>query len=189
MSRYISLQTFDADHPISGKLLLMKRNKDDCMWYNKSDAYEINEDIGYDINFNKFKNHGIELRFFDWFPEMYLEAVMNFLILLAERAMAIDVVFDKMHYQDIILGCVRGGFHYVLSMKECNVILRDLQLTEIGCGMTAHTLLQYISDILYEMYRGGPIATCMSPRMRRPELVNYNKMAYEQLCVDLFGKK
>jgi hypothetical protein len=167
----------------------MKRDVNPCLWHNRSEAYEINEEIGYDINFNKIKNHGIELRFFDWFPEMYLEGVVNFLILLAERAMAIDVVFDKTRYQDIILGCVRGGFKYILGMDECNVILRDLQLTEIGCNMTAHTLIMYISDTLYEIYHNGPIATRMSPRMCRPVLVDYNKIAYEKLCVDLFGKK
>ena len=189
MSRYISLQTFDADQAISGKLLLMPRKLDSRLWYNvKDEAYEINSEIGYDINFNKFKNHGVELRIFDWFPEKYLEGVVNFLILLAERSTVIDV-FDKSRYQSIILGCVRKGFKYVLSMEECNVILGDLQLATIFCDMTAHTLLQYISDTLYEMYRNGPIASCMSPGMRRPELVNYNKIAYEQLRGDLFGKK
>ena len=186
LSRYISLQTFDADKPINGKLLLMERDTDPTMWYNMNKAYELNSKIGYDINFNKFKNHGIELRIFDWFPEIYLSDLINFIILLAEHSKT-TIHFDTSHYQHIIFGCVYRGFKYILTQDECNIILGDLTLSKVTCDMSAHALLTHISDTLYQMYHSGPIVTCMSPNMPRPELVNYNKIAFKQLHCDLFS--
>lgn len=86
LSRYVSLQTFDTRAPINGKLL--QCDVPATSWYRTLNAspYVTNDKIGYDINFNKFKNHGMELRFFDWFPETYLADLIFFLILLGEHA-------------------------------------------------------------------------------------------------------
>ena len=77
LSRYISLQTFDTDHPVNGKLLLLPKSNDSKYWYNQLHdmPYQINSEIGADINFNKFKNHGIEMRFLDWLSltQLFLE--------------------------------------------------------------------------------------------------------------------
>lgn len=88
LSRYISLQTFDVERPVNGKLLLMPKPDDPKFWYNRfqDTPYYLNKEIGYDINFNKFKNHGIEIRFFDWFPEEHLKSVIDFFVLLGAHS-------------------------------------------------------------------------------------------------------
>jgi len=196
LSRYISLQTFDVSRPVNGKLLLQLKPTDPAFWYNQmqESPYVCNKEIGFDVNFNKFKNHGVELRFFDWFPEAYVGDVLNLLILLAEHSLrhTPSIAFDKSRYNRILAGCVRDGFRHTLSAEECNVILQDLQLptltaTALTATTSAHDLLSYISDVLYDTYKDGDIVQRMSPRMARPCLHNYNKEAYAQLTRDVYN--
>jgi hypothetical protein len=192
LSRYISLQTFDTAAPVNGKLLLMQRSVDERLWYNqlRSGPYELNDKIGYDVNFNKFKNHGIELRFFDWFPEEYMKDVMNLIVLLAAHSVSTvePCSWVSVNYQNIILKCVRLGFRCQLSSDECAVILRDLQLSIAVSLLPVEpiTLLQQISDKLYEQYRLSDVVQMMSPSMARPVLVNYNYIAFTKLYYDIY---
>ena len=201
LSRYVSLQTFPTRAPVNGKLLHCEVPEES--WYHMlgSSPYHTNDVIGYDVNFNKFKNHGIELRFFDWFPEMYLADLVFFLILLGEHAIHCakrvlprslrgtrKAVFDTRHYADIIKGCVRKGFTHVLSALEVNHILEDLQLRPLNGPRTAHELLCHLSNVLFATYRNGDIVSVMAPhRTVPPVMVNYNRIAFQKLHRDLFG--
>jgi len=191
MSRYISLQTFDTNVPVNGKLLVMDKPTDPTFWYNqmKDTPYLPNDQIGYDINFNKFKNHGVELRFFEWFPEEYLADVIHFIVLLAQHSLARGTFsLDKSKYNRLIQGCVQKGFTYLISAEDCNVILNDLGLPIVMERHTAHALLSSISDQLYDLYLDSDLIQKMSPGMIRPTMVNYNRMAFEALHRDVFGK-
>jgi alanine dehydrogenase len=192
LSRYISLQTFNTSSPVNGKLLLMPKPADTAYWYNqlKDSPYLINQTIGYDINFNKFKNHGVEIRFFEWFPEEYLIDVANFFVLLAQHSLTSDTFpFEKMNYNSILQGCVQKGFTYQLSVKESNQILEDLRLPlRMNGPVTAYELLSAMSDVLYDYYHNGEIVKRMSPNMKKPCLVNYNYIAFQKLHSDIFGK-
>ena len=202
LSRYVSLQTFPTKAPVNGKLLHCE--VPEGSWYRGlgESPYHTNNVIGYDVNFNKFKNHGIELRFFDWFPEEYLADLVFFLILLGEHAVhcakrsprdlggprSPRVSFDPRRYGDIIKGCVRKGFTYVLSALEVNQILEDLQLRPLNGPRTAHELLCHLSNVLFATYRGGDIVSVMAPhRASPPIMVNYNRIAFQKLHRDLFG--
>ena len=192
LSRYISLQTFNTSSPVNGKLLLMPKPADTAYWYNqlKDSPYLINQTIGYDINFNKFKNHGVEIRFFEWFPEEYLIDVANFFVLLAQHSLTSNAFpFQKINYNSILQGCVQKGFTYQLSVKESNQILEDLHLPlRMNHPVTAHELLSEMSDTLYNYYHDGEIVGRMSPTMKKPCLVNYNYIAFQKLHRDIFGK-
>ena len=196
LSRYVSLQTFPTKAPVNGKLLHC--DVPEGSWYKGlgESPYHTNDVIGYDVNFNKFKNHGIELRFFDWFPEEYLADLVFFLILLGEHAVhcakrsprKAKPTFDPRRYGDIIKGCVRKGFTYVLSALEVNQILEDLQLRPLNGPRTAHELLCHLSNVLFATYRGGDIVSVMAPhRIVPPVMVNYNRIAFQRLHRDLFG--
>ena len=199
LSRYVSLQTFPTKAPVNGKLLHCE--VPEGSWYKGLGAspYHTNDVIGYDVNFNKFKNHGIELRFFDWFPEEYLADLVFFLILLGEHALHCAKrtprtlkgsrgVFDPRRYGNIIKGCVRKGFTHVLSALEVNQILEDLQLRPLNGPRTPHELLCHLSNVLFATYRGGDIVSVMAPhRTVPPVMVNYNRIAFQKLHRDLFG--
>jgi hypothetical protein len=192
LSRYISLQTYDTSCPLNGKLLVKKKSDDVNMWYNNMEdtPYIFNDTHGYDINFNKFKNHGLEIRLFDWFPIEYVKDVLNFLLLLGQHSLstAKPCKYNMHAYQGIIKNCLQMGFKYILSMDECNLILSDLMLPHVNDCMTACKLLQYISDKLYAMYREGDIIMKMSPDMVKPVITNYNLIAFNKMHYDLYKK-
>ena len=201
-SRYISLQTFDTKAPVNGKLLLMDRPSDPAFWYNrlKHTPYYLNPSIGYDVNFNKFKNHGIELRFFDWFPEELWPAVLNLFVLLVQHSMTREFCIHKERYNSLILACVMKGFTAQLS--DADVILEELglpPLTQVAQvapltqakqvkQVSPLSVLQYIADTLYDLYHDGDIVQRMSPNMLRPVLVDYNRIAFQALWIDLYGR-
>jgi hypothetical protein len=95
-SRYIGLGTYDTDTMKAGKILQIDANNNhlsklDYWWYNKyhTDSDYTKEDlIGVDINFHKHKNHGIELRIFDYFDESKLASALEFCVLMLDHSLA-----------------------------------------------------------------------------------------------------
>ncbi len=193
-SRYISLQTFDIHRPLNGKQLLMKRPEDPNHWYNRlaGSPYELHTEVGYDINFNKFKNHGVEIRFLDWFPETFWKGVIDFLLLLGQHAIQMGMSpIHTSNYHDIILCCLQKGCMGILQKEWVRLILHDLYLDNLLdiClhEMTSYELLCKISRELYSRYRSSEIIQLMSPHMKEPVLVNYNQMMFEQFYKQLYG--
>jgi hypothetical protein len=94
-SRYIGLGTYDTDTMKPGKILHIDSNNNhlsnmDYWWFNKyyeKSDYTKEKLIGVDINFHKHKNHGIELRIFDYFDESKLEDAFTFIILLMDHSL------------------------------------------------------------------------------------------------------
>jgi hypothetical protein len=94
-SRYIGFGTYDVEKMIPGKFMHIKSNDNhlsnlDYWWFNqyyKNSDYTKEDLIGLDINFHKHKNHGIELRIFDYFHESKLEEAFTFIILLMDHSL------------------------------------------------------------------------------------------------------
>lgn len=195
-SRYISIQSYDINLPINGKLLLQSRPEDPSHWYNRisGEYYQAHTEIGYDINVNKFKNHGVEIRFLDWFPEQYIKGLMDFLILVGQHAVTIGMSpYSKNNYHNIILKCLRKGFTGSLTLNEIQQILRDLKLEKIELygidKMSPYQLLCKINHVLYTEYSTSEWVRYMSPEMKEPELVNYNEIAFNEMYTRIFGKR
>jgi alanine dehydrogenase len=202
-SRYVSLQTFDAQRPVNGKLLLgPKPAAGTGFWYDllADGPYFLNATIGYDINFNKFKNHGVEVRFLDWFPERYLEDVVNVFVLLG--ALAVErtgYVFRRERFAAVVARCVQRGFAARLDAEEVARFWEDLGLSgatqngvslsppAVGKSLSPLALLQQISDALYDRYAGSKVVAALSPGMARPRMVDYNREAHRALVKDVFG--
>jgi hypothetical protein len=51
----------------------------------------MEDNIGLDINFNKYPNHGIELRFLDYFDENKLPELLNFFVLLLDYSLKYNI--------------------------------------------------------------------------------------------------
>ena len=136
-SRYISVGTYNTKLMTRGKLLQEERtvlNLPDYHWYNllynKID-YVKNDKIGFDINFNKFRNHGIELRFFEWFPEEKLESVLRFLVHIldhSEKKKNFESVISNIHWNSITFKALYEGKDGVLSKDEYIWLKKYLQL-------------------------------------------------------------
>ena len=83
MSRYIGFGTFDTDTMPTGKIMSADIRTIQSTWYaeyHRNSGYQALDKIGLDLNFQKHWNHGLELRFFDWFPECRLPGLLRFLV-------------------------------------------------------------------------------------------------------------
>jgi hypothetical protein len=90
-SRYIGLGTYDTRIMETGKLVTRETGLVDKKWWDSmyrspNCAYAALEKIGFDINFQKFRNHGLELRIFDWFPVSLLPDLVRLLVWMLSRA-------------------------------------------------------------------------------------------------------
>jgi len=94
-SRYIGLGTYDTDKMTPGKILHIDANNNhlsnlDYWWFNKYNEisdYTREDLIGVDINFHKHKNHGIEIRIFDYFDESKLVSALEFCVLILDHSL------------------------------------------------------------------------------------------------------
>jgi len=132
VSRYIGIGTYDTDLMLKGKLLTKSiKDLDKNFWYNKyyenCDYNKLN-DIGYDINFNKHYNHGIELRFFDHMSDEKISQSLLFIIYLMDEALYkycnnIDIenpIKNKI-WNKFVERVFRKGKSYILTDFELNL--------------------------------------------------------------------
>ena len=138
ISRYIGIGTYDTDKMLNGKMLIDDINNITCnsleyWWFHKyyeNCAYNKLNILGYDINFNKHYNHGIEIRFFEHIEDLNkIREVFEFFIFLA------DFVLDKNNYEhfsnlenpikninwnNLVHKTFKTGNHTVLDQDEIN---------------------------------------------------------------------
>jgi len=147
-SRYIGFGTYDVDKMTSGKMMHIKSDDNhlsnlDYWWFNqyyKHSDYTKEDLIGLDINFHKHKNHGIELRIFDYFDESKLEDAFTFIVLLMDHSLSKKVkspVRNKLWNE------------YVVNiLNNRNAIVNDQLL------IFYKTIFDFKQDILttYELY-------------------------------------
>ena len=165
-SRYISLGTYNTKRMTRGKLL--QEERDIPEWYNllydKID-YVKNTKIGFDINFNKFRNHGIELRFFDWFPEEKLEGVMRFLVHIldhSEKKKHFDSVVEKHEWNSITFKALYEGKDGVLSKEEYLWLKKYLHLKIKLSDYSIGSIYIELEKHFEKLYRSnGPCGTYM----------------------------
>jgi hypothetical protein len=93
-SRYVSLGTYDTRTMRTGKILTEPREAVGTAGWHKAAlaregcAYAPLEMIGFDVNFAKYRNHGLELRIFDWFPEEELLDVLRLCVWMLDEAVS-----------------------------------------------------------------------------------------------------
>jgi hypothetical protein len=130
VSRYIGIGTFDTDDMKTGKLLQDDTSQFDVVvkdygWYNqyyKKCAYTKGEKMGYDINFNKHYNHGVEIRFFDHIPnDDKIKNVLEDLIYLGDWSLENDIIenpIKNLIWNGLVAKCMRQGKNTQLSFEE-----------------------------------------------------------------------
>jgi hypothetical protein len=133
MSRYIGLGSYDTKKMEKGKILTVELDTVRSTWYtayHKNSGYEALKTIGLDINFNKHWNHGIEIRFFDWFPDGRLLGLLHFLVFV------MDVSLDEYTAPDPLENSVWNGWMEravrLGAVAGCTEVEAEL-LTKILC--------------------------------------------------------
>jgi hypothetical protein len=182
LSRYISIGMYNTNIMTAGKILdkcEYKNNKK--LWYTRyheNSGYNCPLTIGSDINFNKFKNHGIEIRFFDFFPEEHLIDIINFLVLLGQFSLHnyISNPLKKNIWHDTIIHIMKNGYSAVLNKKFTQLLFNAFCFNSSNYNnLSSLQILQMLSDALYNKYKNDEYVKLISPNMKKPFFVNYNR--------------
>jgi len=130
VSRYIGIGTYDTDSMKTGKLLQDDSNLFDVVtkdygWYNqyyRDCAYTKGDKMGYDINFNKHYNHGVEIRFFDHIAnDSKIGDVLDDLVYLGDWSLENDIPENPIKsttWNGLVVKCMRQGKNTQLSFEE-----------------------------------------------------------------------
>jgi len=184
MSRYIGLGTYDTIKMEKGKMLNDYEPPDYFKKLHKNSPYNPPQTIGYDFNYNKFAKHGIELRIFDYFPEEYLEHIINLIILLCQFSVHNNIPDPKNNpeWNELVIDCIKLGSNALVKPEFYLKLYNILDLKYTSC---MHFFKKYknksilkvtnkIASILYAQYHDFPICKKMSPNMKKVELIDYN---------------
>jgi len=158
VSRYIGIGTYDTDEMLKGKILSRARTELACnklpfWWFNeyyKNNAYVKLEEIGYDINFNKHYNHGIEIRFLEHITEkIKMFEAFEFIIYLMDMILENDAIdsygnpiLNKL-WNNVVLNTIVHGKDYELKKEEKELYEKIFKIK-----------LRYkkVGDIYYEIF-------------------------------------
>jgi len=100
LSRYIGIGFYDTENMPTGKILQIDVSGiSSKSWYNgfhANSAYMALDKVGVDINFNKYANHGLEFRIFDWFSadEGKLLELVHILVHMMDKALGMPLLPD-----------------------------------------------------------------------------------------------
>ncbi len=141
-SRFVSVGTFDTRRMLRGKIVttpVVDMEPTPLWWHemyaSRKSSYEKLEAIGYDINFNKYPNHGLEFRIFDWFSEEALGPLVRALIGMMDVAIHIrgEVPYpqDSRIWRRVLGRCVWEGSNALLTEREQRVFAMVLQIPEL----------------------------------------------------------
>jgi hypothetical protein len=129
VSRYIGIGTYDTEGMPEGKcntlpITQIPAASSENWWYKRyhtTSGYVGLETLGMDINYKKHFQHGVEIRFFDWFPEKRLEELLEILVCVAEASYKLPLAppapFQE-SWNECVIGVMREGIHYKLEVSE-----------------------------------------------------------------------
>jgi hypothetical protein len=155
LSRYIGVGTYDTTKMPRGKLLVKTRTDSPVaqephgwMWrLAQESGYVSLPEIGYDINFNKHHNHGIEFRIFDWFPEERLEELLTILVHVADAAQEITPCSPIRNsiWNDLTYNAIKYGKEAQLTPSHIMELTKQLKLENMPLRIKSNASI----NILY----------------------------------------
>lgn len=137
VSRYIGLCTYDTNAMPVGKIMTLPigkiRGSDTPFWWYKSfhatSGYKTLPELGMDISFQKHHNHGVEIRFLDWFPESMLKGLIEFYVHLADLSLNADIPEEPImneDYNNFLVDVLKHGKDYVMPYHIVHLYERIL---------------------------------------------------------------
>ena len=173
ISRYIGVGTYDTSLMKEGKILTQEvsdiRGADLPYWwygrFHAVSAYNGLNKIGLDINYKKHYNHGIELRFFDWFSEERLNGLLVFLVGLADCALErpeADEPAISETWNDLVFGIFMEGPEFVMT-KEMTGMYEKILGIELPETLHITAGFNLIAKEIRRIYKDGICAKSMLP--------------------------
>ncbi len=174
VSRYIGVCTYDTNTMPTGKIMTVPtseiRGNDKSFWwyrrYHADSGYVMLDELGMDINFRKHYNHGVEIRFLDWFPESMLKGVMEFYVYLADLSLDItipmpDEAIMNEEFNNLVVNMLKEGKTYILPESTVKLYERLLGISILTNMPTIHCIYEVIAKEIRNKYRGGLCARLM----------------------------
>ena len=184
-SRYIGLGTYDTVAMEKGKLLDTFNHKTGETYFtgmHDHSPYAPPDTIGYDFNYNKFKNHGIEFRILDWFPEEHLEHVMNLLVLICQHSLLCPIPDPRENgaWKEFCAASIMKGYSAQVTPALYLKLYEVFGFATVTCWpfhfeKKPQLILERLAGYLYKKYRSADLCAKMSPKMKPIQIVNYNK--------------
>ena len=154
-----------------GKILTLevekiRASKSPYWWYRRfhtKSAYKQLPKIGLDINYKKHYNHGIELRFFDWFPEERLEELLVFLVSLADCSLSRGEVNEpsmSKTWNDLVIGIMNEGPAFIMT-GEMTAMYEKIMRIELPEILSVSDGYLAISKEIVQRYKRGLCSTVM----------------------------
>ena len=146
--------------------------------YHATSAYRQLEEIGFDIQYRKFPNHGLELRIFDRLPDSCILPLVRFLVLLLDRSLAlcdtsllVSAPQTYAAWNAWLIDILRNG-----KKARGDAMLLALYEELIGCRLPASGSPEEIYKVatahLEKTYvASGECATRMLSQIRNPAIV------------------
>ncbi len=160
MSRYIGLGTYDTHTMKRGKILTVDLSGVKTTWYktyHEKSGYNALDKVGLDINFNKHWNHGIEIRFFDWFPQERLRGLLKFLVFLGDISLEKPCPIEPTENQvwnAWMVRVIQKGNDAGCSESEARMLGNVLGVPCKACD-SLDTLFASLYGALSKQYSGG----------------------------------
>ncbi len=188
-SRFISIGTYDTDKLEPGKILQIDASNNhlsnyENWWFNKyyeKSNYKKENKIGVDINFHKHKNHGIEIRIFDYFDEETLEKVLTFIVLLLDFSLENSVNSPSKNdtWNNFVVNILLNK-NYKFDNDIKNELKKIFKLKEDFDD--AHIFFYKLYDYLYKKYYN--IGTCFT-KMVKPKNYNEEQCEIKNLKIEI----
>ena len=172
-SRYIGGGTYDTYRMTTGKLLqedtkTVMNDKPKFFWYKKlyeQIHYKMNDKIGFDINFNKFLNHGIEIRFLEWFDESLLPGILEAFVYILDHSLSllpIQTPIKSPLWNNMMYRAVLEGSNFTLTIKEMIYLEQALNIKIKLKSLKVDVVFHYIINTFKTIYNyNGPCSKYM----------------------------
>ena len=166
VSRYIGVGTFDTVDMPMGKIVTVPvsqiRGSDTDFWwykvYHENSGYNKLEELGMDISYRKHYNHGVEIRFLDWFPETMLKGLIEFYICLADASLESDMP------ENPVMSPVWNAFVVSVFRGQVNHEIADVysKLFKVPLRGNVSEMYKMLSAGLASKYKNGICNKCMT---------------------------
>jgi hypothetical protein len=169
VSRYIGIGTYDTNAMPTGKIVTLPvaeiRGSDQDFWwyklYHKHSGYIPLTELGMDISYRKHYNHGVEIRFLDWFPEEKLKGLIEFYLCLADASldgeMPAEPVMSKA-WNEFVVSVLKEGLSAIVSADmiiALSKIFGEWCLTDFPPPQTVKGVYEGLARNLDKMFKDG----------------------------------
>lgn len=172
LSRMIGLGTYDTKLMRTGKLDYDSKHNSWFIKFHKESGYEVPKLLGYDFNFNKYKNHGIEIRFFDYFPEKYLYDVINIIVLVCSISLENEICnpIELECWHDLMCNVMKYGTDTKIEKEYITNVTNNFKIT---CDMKENNPKYVLQEIINNTYnkKKHPWINQISPNMIKPKVI------------------